>query len=160
MCWWYPPNVLMISPDVLMVSPDVLNIPRCTHIITPHASWYSPDVLNIPDVLMISPQCTHGILQCTEHLPMYSWYPPMYSRYPPDVLMISPDVLNTPLPPMYWTHTVEDENVTTTSCIVSFSMERDHLFISQQLPTYFVTLFVTFIWGLERLTFFQGSRSY
>ena len=34
-------------------NPNVLNIPQCTH-----------------DVLMISPQCTHGI-------------PPMYSSYPP-----------------------------------------------------------------------------
>ena len=33
----------------------------------------NPNVLNIPDVLIVSPQCTHGI-------------PPMYSRYPPDVL--------------------------------------------------------------------------
>ena len=42
--------------------------------------WTYLDVLKSPDVLMISPQCTHGIPRCPEHPPMY-W--------------TSPDVLNT-----------------------------------------------------------------
>ena len=81
---------------------------------TPMYSWYPPDVL------MISPQCTHGIPRCTEHPPMYSWYPPacimisprctehppMYSWYPPNVLMVSLQCTEHPrcthgIPPMY-----------------------------------------------------------
>ena len=50
----------MISPKVLMVSLRCSKHP-------PMYSWYPPDVL------MVSPQCTHGI-------------PPMYSWYPSDVL--------------------------------------------------------------------------
>ena len=42
------------------------------------------DILN---VLIVSPQCTHGIPL------MYSWYPSHASWYPPDLLMISPDLL-------------------------------------------------------------------
>ena len=48
--------------------------PRCTHDISPHASWYPPDVLNIPRCTHDIPRYTHGI-------------PPMY--------WISPDILNT-----------------------------------------------------------------
>ena len=94
---WYPPIYSLYPPNVLniprctqsMISPrctydihlmyswypsDILNIPKCTHYIPPMYwtpptySWYPSDVLMISsDVLMMSPQCPHGIPRSTEH---------------------------------------------------------------------------------------------
>ena len=73
-------------------SPGVLMVsPQCTHGI-PLVHWTSPGVLMIPYMHLGIPQCTHDNSQCTEHPPVYSLYPPVYWT-PVTVLMISPTLI-------------------------------------------------------------------